>query len=38
MPRILTDLKFWALALAFVWIVTIIAIIANNPAFAHGPQ
>jgi hypothetical protein len=36
MPRLLTNLKFWALAVAIVWIVAVVTIIATNPAFAHG--
>jgi hypothetical protein len=36
MPRLLTNLKFWILAIALVWIVLIIAIIVKDPGFAHG--
>lgn len=34
MPRILFNLKFWALALCLVWIVAVTAIILNDPASA----
>lgn len=37
MPRILTSLKFWALAVALVWILAVTAIIAGNPEFSYGP-
>lgn len=36
MPRILTNLKFWALAFCLVWLCVIVAIIVKDPAFAHG--
>jgi hypothetical protein len=36
MPRLLTNLKFWVLALALVWIALIVAIIVKDPGFAHG--
>jgi len=36
MPRLLMSLKFWALAIALVWIVVIIGIILKDPSFAHG--
>ncbi len=36
MPRILTNLKFWALAFCLVWLGIVVAIIAKDPAFAHG--
>lgn len=37
MPRRLpSNLKFWALAVALVWIVLIVAIIVKEPGFAHG--
>jgi hypothetical protein len=36
MPRLLTNLKFWALAVALIWIVLIIAIIVKDPGFARG--
>lgn len=38
MPRVLTSLKFWALTVAFAWIITVITIIAKYPEFAYGPQ
>jgi hypothetical protein len=36
MPRLLTSLKFWALAVAVAWIFLIVAIIVKDPGFAHG--
>jgi hypothetical protein len=36
MPRLLTNLKFWALTAALVWILLIIAVIVKDPGFAHG--
>ncbi len=36
MARLFTNIKFWALALALVWIVVIVAIIAQDPGFAQG--
>lgn len=36
MPRLLTSLKFWGLAIALVWTVVVTAIIMNDPGFAHG--
>ena len=37
MPRrLLTNLKFWALAVALVWIMLTVAIIVKDPGFAHG--
>ena len=33
MPRILTNLKFWALTAMLVWIVTVTVIVTLNP---HG--
>ncbi|OAP23824.1 hypothetical protein A4R44_05331 [Amycolatopsis sp. M39] len=36
MSRLLSNLKFWALALCLIWIVGIVAMIALNPGFAHG--
>jgi hypothetical protein len=36
MPRLLTNLKFWALTAALVWIFLIIAVIVKDPGFAHG--
>ncbi|MBP2180820.1 hypothetical protein JOM49_002346 [Amycolatopsis magusensis] len=38
MVRLLTNLKFWALALSLTWLLVVIAIIAKNPDFAHGAQ
>jgi hypothetical protein len=32
----LTNLKFWALAAALVWIVAVTAVIAMNPGYALG--
>lgn len=31
MPRILTNLKFWALTTMLTWIVVVTALIANGP-------
>jgi len=36
MPRLLTSLKFWALALTLVWIFAVTVIIASNPGYAAG--
>jgi hypothetical protein len=36
MPRMLTNLKFWALAITLIWIMVIVTIILTNPSFAHG--
>jgi len=36
MTRLLTNLKFWALALTLAWIFIIVAIIVKDPGFAHG--
>jgi len=36
MPRLLTNLKFWALTAALAWIFLIIAVIVKDPGFAHG--
>jgi hypothetical protein len=38
MARLLTNLKFWALALALTWIVVVVAIITKNPELAHSPR
>ncbi|PWV71891.1 hypothetical protein SAMN05421630_11461 [Prauserella marina] len=38
MSRMLTNLKFWALTAAVVWIVAVVAVIATNPEYALGPQ
>jgi hypothetical protein len=38
MTRLLTNLKFWALALALTWIVVVVAIIATHPELAHSPR
>jgi hypothetical protein len=38
MSRMLTNLKFWALALAMVWIVVVAVLIADHPELAHAPQ
>ena len=34
--RMLTNLKFWALTTALVWVVVVTVIIATNPEFARG--
>lgn len=36
MPRLLTNVKFWGLAMAVVWLVVITAIIMKDPALARG--
>lgn len=36
MPRLLTNLKFWALTLGIVWILGIVTVISLNPGFSHG--
>jgi len=36
MPRILSNLKFWALTLSLVWIFVITFVIVADPGFAHG--
>jgi hypothetical protein len=36
MSRLLTNLKFWALALGIAWILGIITVISLHPAFSHG--
>jgi hypothetical protein len=36
MPRILSNLKFWALTLSLVWIFVITLVIVADPGFAHG--
>jgi hypothetical protein len=36
MPRLLTNLKFWALTVALAWILLIVAVIVKDPGFAHG--
>ncbi len=38
MPRLLTNLKFWGLMFAVVWVVVVTAIIARDPGFAHGTR
>lgn len=34
MIRMLTNLKFWALAVALTWLVVVVAVIAKNPDYA----
>jgi hypothetical protein len=36
MPRLLTNLKFWAVTLSLVWILAIVTVISLNPGFSHG--
>jgi len=36
MSRLLSNLKFWALALSLVWIFVITFVIVADPGFAHG--
>ncbi len=36
MSRMLSNLKFWALALSVLWIVVITSVIVADPGFAHG--
>lgn len=36
MARMLTNLKFWALAFTLFWIATVVFVIANHPEFAHA--
>jgi hypothetical protein len=36
MSRLLSNLKFWALALSVLWIVVITFVIVADPGFAHG--
>lgn len=36
MPKILLNLKFWALAVGVVWVIVITLVIMKDPAFAHG--
>ncbi|WP_267880009.1 hypothetical protein [Saccharomonospora iraqiensis] len=38
MPRMLTDLKFWALAAALAWVVAVTVTIALAPEFALVAQ
>ncbi|WP_268958476.1 hypothetical protein [Prauserella cavernicola] len=38
MPRMLTNIKFWALAAAVTWIVVVVAVIAKNPDYALGTR
>lgn len=35
MSRLLTSLKFWALALSVVWITVVAIAIADHPELAH---
>jgi len=36
MPRLLTNLKFWALTLAILWITGVAVAIANHPDLARA--
>ena len=36
MSKMLSNLKFWALALSVLWIVVITFVLAADPGFAHG--
>ncbi len=36
MSRMLTNLKFWALTAALIWVVVVTAVIATNPELANG--
>jgi hypothetical protein len=36
MSKMLSNLKFWALALSVLWIVVITSVIVADPGFAHG--
>lgn len=38
MPRMLTNLKFWALTATLTWIVAVTAVITMNPEYALGAQ
>ncbi len=38
MPRLLTNLKFWALTAALAWIVAVTVAIAVAPEFALGAR
>ncbi|MDQ0377244.1 hypothetical protein FB470_001238 [Amycolatopsis thermophila] len=36
MTRLLTNLKFWALALAVVWIAVVAVLVADHPELAQA--
>lgn len=36
MSRLLTSVKFWALALSVLWIAVVAIAIADNPGLAHA--
>lgn len=38
MPRLLTNLKFWALTGAVLWITVVAIMIANHPDLARPPK
>ncbi len=38
MARMLTNIKFWGLTAALVWIVVVTAVITKNPDFALGAR
>lgn len=38
MPRLLTNLKFWALTLSLLWITVVAVMIADHPELAHGSK